>query len=126
MLKLLLVGLGGFFGSVLRYLVSGWVQGFAPGLTFPWGTLSVNLAGCFLLGIAAGWMEVRGMLAPETRLLVVVGFLGGFTTFSTFGLECFGLLQEQAYGRLTGTLLGSVGGGVLAVALGVALARHLG
>lgn len=125
MLKVFLVGLGGFFGSVCRYLVSGWAQSLAPFSSFPWGTLTVNLAGCLLLGLAAGLAEAKGVLSPHTRLLLMMGFLGGFTTFSTFGLESYSLLQEGTWGRLTGNLVASVLGGLAAVWLGQILARAL-
>lgn len=125
MLKILLIGLGGFFGSVSRYWISGWAQGLAPISGFPWGTLAVNLVGCFALGLAAGLAETRGVFSPETRLFLMVGFLGGFTTFSTFGLESYGLLQNASYLRLAGNLLTSVGGGLAAVWLGQVVARSL-
>jgi CrcB protein len=125
MLKILLVGLGGFFGSVCRYLVSGWAQGLAPFSSFPWGTLTVNLLGCLVLGLAAGLAEARGVLSPHARLLLMMGFLGGFTTFSTFGLESYSLLQDGTWGRLAGNLLASVLGGLTAVWVGEALARAL-
>ena len=125
MLKLVLVGLGGLLGSIGRYLVSGWVQNRFPFSGFPWGTLAVNLVGCWLLGFAAGLAETRGVLSSETRLFLMVGFFGGFTTFSTFGLESYTLLQDATYGRLAGNLLGSVVGGLVAVWLGLALARLL-
>lgn len=125
MLKILLVGLGGFLGSIGRYLVSGWVQNRFPFSGFPWGTLAVNLVGCWILGLLAGLAEARGVFSSETRLFLMVGLLGGFTTFSTFGLESYTLLADATYGRLAGNLLGSVVGGLAAVGLGLIVARLL-
>lgn len=95
----LLVGLGGFIGALLRYGLSGFIQGAAPLSTFPWGTVAVNLAGCLLIGVIAGLVEVRQLLMPEVRLFTMVGVLGGFTTFSTFGFEAFALLRDAEYLR---------------------------
>lgn len=97
--KLLLVGGGGFAGSVLRYLVSGYVQNLSGSIGFPYGTLAVNLAGCFVIGFLSYLADVRGVFTAEARAFVFVGVLGGFTTFSTFGNETMNLLRdgENAY-----------------------------
>ncbi len=91
---LLLVGIGGFAGSVFRYLVSGWVQTASKSISFPFGTLAVNLTGCFIIGFLSHLAEERGVFTTEARLLVFVGFLGGFTTFSTFSNESFNLIRN--------------------------------
>lgn len=83
----LLVGLGGFAGSILRYLISGYVQGLNNNITFPVGTLAVNVLGCLVIGSLSQLADSRALFTPEARLLVFVGVLGGFTTFSTFGNE---------------------------------------
>jgi CrcB protein len=93
MVAVLLVGAGGFIGSAARYAAGGLVHRFT-GFTFPWGTVAVNIFGCFLIGLIAALSESRQMLTPEIRLLVMVGILGGFTTFSTFGFETFQLLRD--------------------------------
>ncbi len=93
MVKVILVGLGGFAGSILRYLVSGYVQQLAKDSGFPFGTVVVNLAGCLAIGFLAQLAERHGYLTPEARLLVFMGFLGGFTTFSTFASETMNLLR---------------------------------
>jgi CrcB protein len=93
MVAVLLVGAGGFIGSAARYAAGGMVHRFT-GFTFPWGTVAVNIFGCFLIGLIAALSESRQMLTPEIRLLVMVGVLGGFTTFSTFGFETFQLLRD--------------------------------
>ncbi len=90
--RTVLVALGGAAGSVSRYLVSAFVQAARPG-SFPWGTFAVNVLGCFLAGVVAGLAEGRGVLGPEGRILLLTGFLGGFTTFSAFGLETVQLLR---------------------------------
>jgi len=89
-----LVGVGGFIGSILRYLISGYVQQFTPSAAFPYGTLVVNLAGCLIIGFLSQLAEVHGLFAAETRVFIFIGVLGGFTTFSTFGNETINLLRE--------------------------------
>ncbi len=91
--KLLLIGLGGFAGSIVRYWASGYVQQLSRSAEFPYGTLFVNLAGCLLIGAVSQLAETRGLLTPEARNFVFVGLLGGFTTYSTFGNETFNLLR---------------------------------
>jgi CrcB protein len=95
--RLLLVGAGGFVGSILRYLVSGWVERLSSG-SFPAGTLVVNLTGCLAIGILAELADVRGVLSPQTRALLVVGILGGYTTFSAFANESLNLLRDREFG----------------------------
>jgi CrcB protein len=96
--KLLLVGMGGFIGSVLRYLVSGYVQQLAQSVEFPYGTLVVNLTGCFIIGLLSQLADARGVFTAETRVFVFIGLLGGFTTFSTFGNETMNLLRDGENG----------------------------
>lgn len=98
MTQLLLVGIGGFVGSVLRYWVSGMVQGRFQPSSFPYGTLTVNVIGCFIIGVLYQLGETRAIFTAETRLLVFVGFLGGFTTFSTFGNETVNLMRLETFG----------------------------
>jgi CrcB protein len=94
MLTILLVGIGGFIGSVLRYLVGGWAQQLSKSVQFPYGTLTVNLLGCFVIGLLSQLAEARGLFTPETRALVFIGMLGGFTTFSSFSNETFNLARD--------------------------------
>ena len=91
--KILWVGFGGFFGSIGRYLLSGYIQHLMKGTGFPYGTLVVNLIGCLLIGFLSQWVGARGFLSPETRLFIFMGLLGGFTTFSTFSNETMNLWQ---------------------------------
>jgi len=96
-MNLLLVGLGGAAGSMSRYAVS---LAFA-GSTFPYATLVVNVIGCFGIGLALPSLDRAPLLSPEMRLLVVIGFLGGFTTFSAFGYESAALARTSAAIALT-------------------------
>ncbi|MFN8412862.1 MAG: fluoride efflux transporter CrcB [Anaerolineales bacterium] len=95
MTNILLVGIGGFIGSVLRYLVSGAVQNSMKRLDFPYGTLAVNLIGCFVIGILAQYGESRGVFSNESRAFIFIGILGGFTTFSSFGNDTINLVRES-------------------------------
>jgi len=94
-LKLCIIGAGGFLGAVLRYLVSSWVQYRSGSIVFPFGTLAVNLTGCFIIGLLTFLVESRSMFSPETRGFILIGLLGAFTTFSTFGNETLGLIRDN-------------------------------
>lgn len=94
MLIILLVGIGGFIGAVLRYLITNWTQDTINALSLPYGTLTVNILGCLLIGLLAGLSESRNLFGTETRGLILVGVLGGFTTFSAFGYETIQLLRD--------------------------------
>src|SRR5262245_39407740 len=94
MSKLLLVGIGGFIGSVLRYLLSGLVHEWTGREDFPVGTLAVNVLGLVVLGLLWPIAEGRGAFFPETRAFVIIGVLGGFTTFSSFGNETMNLWRD--------------------------------
>jgi CrcB protein len=89
----LLVAAGGLIGSVLRFLVVSALQRRLPA-TFPYGTLCVNVIGCFAIGALGAWLSIRETPATELRLFAAVGVLGGFTTYSAFGWETFALLRE--------------------------------
>lgn len=95
-MRILLVGFGGFFGSILRYWFSGLSQNAAPGSVFPIGTLVVNMIGCFAIGVLSELAETRGFMSPETRALLIVGLLGGFTTFSAFANETMNAIRDGA------------------------------
>lgn len=94
MWNLLLIGIGGFIGSVLRYLFSGSVQSLSRSFEFPYGTLAVNVLGCLVIGALAELAEAHGLFRDEARSFLFVGVLGGFTTFSTFGNETMNLLRD--------------------------------
>jgi len=85
-------------GAILRYLLSGWVQAWAKGAAFPYGTLTVNLLGCLIIGFLAQLVELRNLFSPETRVFVFIGVLGAFTTFSTFGNDTMLLLRDGEWG----------------------------
>ena len=114
--NLLLVALGGAAGSVLRYLLSN------INTSFPWGTFAVNVLGSFLIGLLVGLMS-KGVLSPEMKLLLVTGFCGGFTTFSTFANESFSMMKAGDV-LLTALYVGaSVIIGILAVWGGMTLSN---
>jgi CrcB protein len=91
--RALLIGMGGFVGSVARYWIGGWVQSLSPA-EFPFGTLAVNVSGSFLLGVILTLAFERGVVHPDVRLMLAVGFCGGYTTMSSFSYETFALLQR--------------------------------
>lgn len=123
--RLLLVGAGGFLGSILRYLASGWVQRWLQTASFPFGTLAVNVLGCLVIGFLSQLADARGVFTPETRALVFVGVLGGFTTFSTFSNETFNLLRDNEVIPALANLSAHIVLGLGAVWLGRALAYWL-
>lgn len=111
MSKMLLVGTGGFVGAVLRYAVSGWVQKWSKSVSFPYGTLTVNLLGCLVIGLLSQMAEDRHLFTSETRLLVFTGVLGAFTTFSTFSNETLDLLRDgKNFFALINIIIHLVGG----------------
>lgn len=118
MTNILLVGIGGFIGSALRYTVSGYVQQATKSVGFPYGTLTVNLLGCFVIGFLAQFAENRGLFTSESRLFVFVGILGGFTTFSSFGNETLNLARDGQMMSALANIGGNVIIGLFAVWLG--------
>jgi CrcB protein len=119
---ILLVAIGGAFGSVARYKLSGWVLHHALDWRFPAGTFTVNVVGCLLAGVLAGFAEKQNLLSPETRLLLFTGVLGGFTTFSAFGLETMHLLRRGDVLIAGANVVLSVLAGLAALWLGLAMA----
>ncbi len=93
---ILSVGVGGFVGAILRFLIAGWVQKLSPTL-FPVGTLSVNVLGSFIIGFLVLFFE--NVVAPHQKAMLVTGMLGALTTFSTFSLETVTMLQSGLWGR---------------------------
>ncbi len=91
------IGLGGACGSVLRYLVAGWAQQLSNSTTFPVGTLTVNVIGSLIIGILAGLSENVGLFGPTARAFLLIGLLGGFTTFSTFAYETTALTRDAEF-----------------------------
>ena len=119
-----MVGIGGFAGSVLRYLVSvafaGWL-----GSPFPFATFIVNITGCFAMGILFGLSERSGVLSPEMRALLMAGFCGGFTTFSAFSVESIALIESRHFLELSIYVGLSVGLGIVATYVGIGLVRAI-
>ena len=94
LLSITYVALGGALGSVSRYLLGTWAQTASKSIDFPYGTLTVNLIGCFIIGFLSQLAETRGAFTSEARALVFIGILGGFTTFSSFGNDTVNLLRD--------------------------------
>ena len=93
-MSIIFVALGGALGSVLRYLLGTWVQSVSESIDFPYGTLTVNLIGCFVIGLLSQLAETRGAFTSESRAFVFIGILGGFTTFSAFGNDTINLVRD--------------------------------
>ncbi len=121
---LLLVGTGGFIGASLRFLVSGLVQRLDPLGTFPYGTLSVNVIGCFVIGVLGAMADARGVFGPSARLVIFLGVLGGFTTFSTFAYETLALLRDGEALRAGANVVASVSLSMIFVWLGYVLGNR--
>ena len=132
MKELLLVCIGSFFGGGARYLVSKAVQSWLTvmpftGATrlpvaFPWGTMAVNVIGCFLIGILSG-LSLGGQISPNTKLILVTGFCGGFTTFSTFMNENMLLGRDSAMLSAVLYTLLSLALGLIAVIIGYQIVK---
>ena len=118
------VALGGAVGSVLRYGAGGAVQRW-NGSDWPLGTLAVNIAGSFIIGWLAQLILTRGIMPPQARLFVMVGILGGFTTFSTFSLETLRLIQQGGWAPAAANVALSVVGGLIAAWAGFAISSSL-
>ena len=114
MYSFIYVGCGGFLGACGRYYLGGWVQKMLPDSSFPYGTMAVNLSGCFIIGFIAALAEQRQVISSEMRMFLMVGMLGGYTTFSSFGLETFTLIRN-------GQLLACLANSIVSVCSGLAL-----
>ncbi|HEX5019598.1 MAG TPA: fluoride efflux transporter CrcB [Candidatus Binatia bacterium] len=123
MLALLLVGAGGFLGSVFRYVLSGWVHRVLDNPWFPYGTLVVNVSGSVAIGFLSGLAENRSLFTSDARLFVFIGILGGFTTFSSFALETFSLGRNTQIAAALANIMMQVFLGLLGVWVGNLLSR---
>lgn len=123
MFKLALIFLGSGFGGVCRYALSGCVQRLGSG-RFPVGTLAVNVIGCLLIGFLTAAFMGRVLIREEYRVAMIAGLLGGFTTFSAFGMETFALLNDGQIARALTNVAVSVGVGLTAVWIGYRAAEY--
>lgn len=121
-MPILLIGLGGFAGAISRYVVDGLVIDRTAG-SFPWGTLVVNASGTFLLGLLFAMTTERAILPSEVRGPLMIGFLGAYTTFSTYLLESWRLVEGGAVGPAVANLGGSLAVGLVAVVAGLTVGR---
>lgn len=120
--KVVWLSLGAILGANARYFLSGWAAE-KWGVTFPYGTLLINLTGSFILGLFLTFAAQRALVDPRYRLLIAVGFCGSYTTFSTYTYESFNLMLNGSWGAGLLNLLGSSGLGLTAVGLGIWLGR---
>ena len=119
-----MIAAGGALGAMARYALGGLVQQWA-GARLPYGTFVINVSGCLVMGVMMTLLTERGVLNPNWRFLVPVGFIGAYTTFSTFEYETFRAMEQDAWLVGVGNVLVSVVVGFASVALGVALTRKL-
>ena len=120
MYTVLLIGIGGFIGAILRYTIGGWVQN--SFVNFPFGTLTVNVIGSFFLGLIMYLSEYQGVFSDETRMFLTIGMIGAFTTLSTFSYESFRLLERSEFTLLTVNLTATVLLSMFAVYIGKTVA----
>ncbi len=116
--KLVLIGIGGFIGSIMRYLISGWTQRLLDSIDFPYGTLAVNILGCVLIGMVMRMEEIHSVLSAEMRLFMTIGILGAFTTFSTFGHETLSLINDRRLFIAFVNISAHIGFGLISVLFG--------
>jgi len=120
--KMLLIGLGGCCGAVARYLLAGLAHRWSS-TAFPIGTLVVNVIGCLVIGAVMGLIDDKGVLGPNARWLLVIGFLGSFTTFSALGYETVELLNDGQFTVAAANAIGNFALGIGAVMLGRLIVR---
>jgi CrcB protein len=126
-MQIILVALGGMCGAVSRYLLGKLVQKLAGGVpSLPYGTLLANISGCLLAGVVIGIISTKALPAAENiRLLLVIGFTGGLTTFSSFSLDTISLLQGQHYVFAVANIFANLAAGLIATVLGIGLVKVL-
>ena len=124
-LLILYVGAGGVIGAMARYLVVVWLHGGLSASGFPYGTLAVNAVGCFLIGAVVGFAEAHKPLSPEMQAFLLAGVLGGFTTFSAFGIDTIRLFRDGAYLAGSANVALQLGVGLAAVVVGLRVGQAL-
>lgn len=124
MKSILLVALGGAIGSITRFKLSGWVLHHAANWRFPIGTFVVNVIGCFIAGLLAGMAVKQDVFSPEARVFLFTGMLGGFTTFSAFGLETLLLFKRGEAGVAIANAVVSVAVGLIVAWVGYGLSAR--
>jgi fluoride exporter len=122
MMRAIWVGVAGFFGAMSRYWLDGWVSRITGG-GFPWGTFVVNMTGCFLIGLVTTILTDRLLPHPNVRIAVTIGFIGAYTTFSTFAYESLRQIQDGALGMALVNVAGSVVVGIAGAWIGVVVGR---
>lgn len=123
MYTILLVGIGGFIGATLRYVLGGWIQN--SFVSFPVGTLTINTIGSFFLGLIMYLSEYQGLFSDQTRIFLTIGILGAFTTLSTFGYESFRLLDDSKLMLMAINVVSTVLFSMMAVYLGKIVALNV-
>jgi len=122
MKQALLIGIAGAFGALSRYGIGSLISRLA-GVSFPWGTFAVNMIGCFLFGFVWGLETVRNTISTETRAMLLIGFMGSFTTFSSFAFDTHALIKTGAWGMAALNILAQNALGIVALLGGIALSR---
>jgi fluoride exporter len=119
----LLVGIGGFIGAILRFVLGGWIQN--SFVNFPVGTLVINTTGSFFIGLIMFLSEYQSLFSDNTRIFLTIGILGGFTTLSTFGYESFRLLDDSKLSLMAINIVSTVLLSIAAVYLGKIVALSI-
>jgi fluoride exporter len=119
-----MIGIGGALGAIARYQLAAMIQSRIPA-GFPWGTFVVNVSGCFAMGVVTTLLSERMVVHPNWRYLVPIGFIGAYTTFSTWMLESWRLVEDGAWQLAAINIVGSVALGLVAVVAGLAVGRAL-
>lgn len=120
--RYMLIAIGGALGAMLRYFI-GQIAAEHFGPRFPVGTLTINLSACFLIGLTIGYLNNHAAVSPAVRFLIAIGFIGSFSTFSTFEFETWSDLTSGAFWTGIAYAVTSLTGGLMAVAMGSAIAR---
>ena len=125
MIKFAMVGLGGALGAICRYITYEICLILIKNAWLPIGTMTVNIGGCFIIGLLGGLAETRNLFSPDIRALIFIGFLGSFTTFSTFGFETVSLIRSGQTGVALANVLIQVIAGLAAVSAGLFITKLL-